>query len=740
MNDTIVDAAPGLNAPSLVAAEARADDIGRGILRVDPEAMQAMGLRSGDTVEIAGERTAIARLLPNFLADRGKREARMDGITRANAGATIGRPIVLRPLPCRPAEAVTLRAETGRRLAANDIDYMARRVDGVPVRAGDRLCIVLFGGRTEELVVEHAEPEGPVMIQPSTLLRVHTPPPPGAAARGAASAAAPRRPKGGLGSYEDVGGLEQEVKRLREMVELPLSRPELFARLGIAPPRGVLLYGPPGTGKTLLARAVANETRASFHYINGPEIIHKHYGASEARLREVFETARKAAPAIIFIDEIDAIAPRRDQVVGDVEKRVVATLLTLMDGLADRGDLVVIAATNLPNALDPALRRPGRFDRELALGVPNRDGRRKILAVHTRGMPLEVGVNLDRVAEMTHGFTGADLQSLCREAAMAVLRRHEAALTDGRMSPSDLHVEMADFEQTVRQITPSALREVTVESPHIHWADVGGAAEVKRRLQESVIWPLRHAATYARYDLLPPKGMILHGPPGTGKTLLARALATEAQVNFIAVRGPELLSKYVGDSERGVREVFAKARQAAPCILFLDELDSLVPARGRSQGTDVTDRVVAQFLVEIDGVRPLTDVWLVGATNRLDLIDPALLRPGRFELDLEVGLPDEEGRLEVLRVHTARKPLALDVELRGIAAETASLSGADLAMLCSHATLSAVRRAVSAQETGAEETVAVTADDFGTALAMLRARRSAASATPLGRDPWAATA
>jgi len=408
---------------SLIAAEARTEDIGRGILRVDPEAMQAIGLGSGDTVEIAGDRTALARLLPNFPPDRGQRAAHMDGVTRANAGVSLGRPITLRPLPCKPAESVVLRLEAGRKLAPSDIEYLARRVDGVPVRVGDRLGIVLFGGRTEELVVERTEPAGAVMIQPSTMLQVKAPQPE-PAARGAAGAA-PRQGKASLGSYEDVGGLEKEVKRLREMVELPLARPELFARLGITPPRGVLLYGPPGCGKTLLARAVASETKASFHYINGPEIIHKHYGASEAKLREIFETARKSSPAIIFIDEIDAIAPRRDQVVGDVEKRVVATLLTCMDGLSDRGDLVVIAATNLPNSLDPALRRPGRFDRELALGVPNRDGRRKILAIHTRGMPLEEEVDLDRIAEMTHGFTGADLQSLCREAAMAVLRRNE---------------------------------------------------------------------------------------------------------------------------------------------------------------------------------------------------------------------------------------------------------------------------------------------------------------------------
>lgn len=721
------------DAPSLIAVEARTEDIGRGILRVDPEAMQALGLRSGDTVEITGERTAIARLLPNFAADRGKREARMDGVTRANAGISPGRPITLKPLPCKPAESVVLRSEAGRKLAASDIEYLARRVDGVPVRIGDRLGIVLFGGRTEELIVERAEPAGPVMIQPSTMLQVRAPQPEPAAREtssggGGGGGSTARRGKASLGSYEDVGGLEHEVKRLREMVELPLSRPELFARLGITPPRGVLLYGPPGTGKTLLARAVANETRASFHYINGPEIIHKHYGASEAKLREIFETARKSSPAIIFIDEIDAIAPRRDQVVGDVEKRVVATLLTLMDGLADRGDLVVIAATNLPNSLDPALRRPGRFDRELALGVPNRDGRRKILAIHTRGMPLEADVDLDRVAEMTHGFTGADLQALCREAAMAVLRRHEAALTEGRMSPSGLHVEMGDFESTVRTITPTALRETTVEVPRVQWGDVGGAVDVKRRLQESVIWPLRYASTYAQYDLQPPKGLIMHGPPGTGKTMLARALATEAQVNFVAVRGPELLSKYVGESERGVREIFVKVRQASPCILFLDELDSLVPARGRSQGNDVTDRVVAQFLVEIDGVRPLKDVWLVGATNRLDLIDPALLRPGRFELKLAVDLPDEDGRLDILRVHTARKPLAPDVELRVLAAETAGMSGADLAMLCSGATLAAVRRAVLSREGGGGEAApSITARDFAAALAEQR---------PVAVDPW----
>lgn len=709
---------------SLIVGEARAEDIGRGILRVDPEVMTMLGLHSGDTVEISGARTAVARLLPNFPRDRGKNEARMDGVTRANADVGIGRSITLKPLPCRPGETVVLRAEASRRLTSNDIDYLARRVDGVPVRAGDQLAVVLFGGRTEELKVEHTVPSGPVIIQPNTMLEVLTPESKPPAGQGARPSAKPRARN--LGSYEDIGGLDKELKRLREMVELPLSRPEIFSRLGITPPRGVLLYGPPGTGKTLLARAVAAETRASFHYINGPEIIHKHYGASEAKLREIFDTARKSAPAIIFIDEIDAIAPRRDQVVGDVEKRVVATLLTLMDGLADRGDLVVIAATNLPNALDPALRRPGRFDRELSLGVPNRDGRRSILGIHTRGMPLEADVDLDRLADMTHGFTGADLQSLCREAAMTVLRRHETELVNGGMSPASLRLEMGDFEQTVRQITPTALREVTVELPHVRWSEVGGAHIAKQRLQESVVWPMRHADIYALYNLKPPRGVVLYGPPGTGKTLLARALATEAQVNFIALRGPELLSKYVGESERGVREIFAKARQAAPCILFFDELDSLVPQRGRTQGTDVTDRVVAQMLVEIDGIQPLGDVWLVGATNRVDLIDPALLRPGRFELKLAVGLPDEQERLSILQVHVVGKKLALDVSLERLAVETAGASGADLALLCARAALAAVRRAVAAREEGRQMESSVTQLDFAEAVAEWRRQHPSA--------------
>jgi transitional endoplasmic reticulum ATPase len=707
-----VEARKLVKAVSLKVGEARAEDVGRGVARVDPEVMERLGLATGDTVGIAGSRDAVARLLPNFPADRAKSVVRIDGATRLNAGAAVDKDVEIRPVACRGAKSIVIRAAAGRRLTEVDIEYTAKRIDGVPVRAGDQLRVVMVGGHYEEFTVETTVPPGPVIIQPATLLEVLTAP--------AASPGQPERSREGFASYEDVGGLEKEILRLREMVELPLTRPDLFARLGITPPRGVLIYGPPGTGKTLLARVVAQEASARFFHVNGPEIIQKFYGQSEAALRDIFEKARKAAPAIIFIDEIDAIAPKRDQVVGDVEKRVVAQLLTLMDGLKDRGDVIVIAATNLPNAIDPALRRPGRFDREISLGVPNVEGRRKILAIHSRGMPLGPDVDLGRVAEMTHGFTGADLQALCREAAIAVLRRHKLLLGGGEVTAADLELRMEDFDETVPQIIPSALREVTIETPSVRWEDVGGMEAIKESLRETIVWPVQHAEIFRRFDLEPPRGIILHGPPGTGKTLLARALASEAKINFISVRGPELLSKYVGDSERAVREAFGRARQAAPCILFIDEIDSLTPRRGRSSGTDVTDRVVAQFLTELDGVRPLRDVWLVATTNRLDLIDSALLRPGRLELKLAVGLPELASRRAVLEVHARKKPLAADVDLDRMAEVTEGFSGADLATLCRRAALAAVRREVSGSKSRRGSNLAVRMIDFDDALADMR--------------------
>jgi transitional endoplasmic reticulum ATPase len=501
----------------------------------------------------------------------------------------------------------------------------------------------------------------------------------------------------GTHTYGDIGGLHREVRRIREMVELPLRCPELFARLGIQPPKGVLLHGPPGCGKTLIARAVAHETSARFFHVAGPEIIDQWYGASEAHLRRVFEAAARQAPAIIFLDEVDAIAPKREQLSGErqAERRLVAQLLTLMDGLEARGDVVVIAATNIPDSLDPALRRPGRFDRELAIGVPDRAGRREILSIFTRAMPLGEDVDLDALAAQTHGFVGADLEALCREAGMSALRRAlgEPDPTQGQLAPEvlmELHVGAEDFQTALREVTPSALRALAVEIPEVGWDDVGGLEDVKRLLVETVEWPLRHPQLFARLGVRSARGVLLHGPPGVGKTLLARALAHKSQANFIAVRGPELFSMYLGETEQAVRELFGRARQVAPCVVFFDELDALAPARGVAD-SQTAERVVAQLLTEIDGIQGLQGVIVVAATNRPELIDPALLRPGRFDMLVALPPPDDQARLAILRVHTRSMPLAADVDLARIAATTEGLAGAELEALCRRAALGAVR-------------------------------------------------
>ena len=498
-------------------------------------------------------------------------------------------------------------------------------------------------------------------------------------------------------AYEDIGGLKRELHRIREIVELPLRYPEVFERLGIDPPKGVLLHGPPGCGKTLIARAVAHETDAKFFTINGPEIIHKFYGESEAHLRKIFEEAARQAPSIIFIDEIDAIAPPRDRVVGDVEKRVVAQLLALMDGLDRRRNVIVLAATNLPNALDPALRRPGRFDREIAISIPDRDGRKEILEIHSRGMPLTTDVNLAHLAAITHGFVGADLEALCREAAMLCLRRLLPAIdfASGQIpyeTLRSLEIGMADFNAALCEVEPSAIREVFVEVPDVGWGDVGGLEEVKKRLIESVEWPLLHAELFSRVGVRPPKGILLSGPPGCGKTLLAKAAASQTQVNFISVKGPSLLSKYVGESERGVREVFRKAKQAAPCIVFFDEIDALVPTRGGA-GSDghTTERVIGQFLAELDGVEDLNGVLVLGATNRPDILDPALLRPGRFDLLLEIPLPDLAGQREIFRIGLRGKPVAEEVSADDLAERTEGFNGAEIQAVCTRAAWAAIR-------------------------------------------------
>jgi transitional endoplasmic reticulum ATPase len=498
-------------------------------------------------------------------------------------------------------------------------------------------------------------------------------------------------------SYEDIGGIKNEVSRLREMIELPLRHPELFKRLGVEAPKGVLLHGPPGTGKTLLAKAVAHETNANFYTIGGPEIMSKFYGESEERLREVFKKAEENAPAIIFIDEIDSIAPKREEVSGEVERRVVAQLLSLMDGMSSRGKVVVIGATNRINAIDPALRRPGRFDREIEIGVPDRDGRLEILQIHTRGMPLEKDVDLGVIANMSHGFVGADLQAVAKEAGIRALRRvlPEIDLTTENI-PSDILkkivVTMDDFLSVIKEIEPSALREVFVEIPDVKWDDIGGLADVKQELQEAVEWPLKYQGLFLHSDATPPKGILLYGPPGTGKTLMAKAAAHESEANFISIKGPELLSKWVGESEKGVREVFRKARQAAPCIVFFDEIDAIAPTRG-GVGSDshVTERVISQLLTELDGLEVLSNVIIIAATNRPDIIDAALLRPGRFDRLLYVPPPDKESRIKIFKIHTSKKPLADDVKIEVLAAHTEGYTGADIAALASAAVMLALR-------------------------------------------------
>ena len=557
-------------------------------------------------------------------------------------------------------------------------------MEGMPIMAGDRVRATLFGSKIQDFKVESTTPDGAVIISSRTLIRIKE-----------EGVSAARR--NGKITYEDIGGLHKEIQRVREMIELPLRYPQIFDRLGIDAPKGILLLGPPGCGKTLIARAVASETDAYFLSVSGPEVIHKFYGDSEAKLRQIFDQAAKNAPAIIFIDEIDSIAPKREKVVGDVEKRVVAQLLALMDGLKNRGQLIVIAATNIPNVLDPALRRPGRFDREISIGIPDKFGRLEILEIHTRGMPLNDDVDLERLAEITHGYVGADLEALCREAAMVALRRiipnidfsmesipYEALL--------ELQVTMDNFMRAFAEIEPSTTREVFTEVPDVKWDDVGGLKSIKQELQEAIEWPLKHSSAFEHTNITPPKGILLHGAPGTGKTMLAKAAATESEANFISIKGPQLLTKWVGESEQGVREVFKKARQASPCILFLDELDAMAPSRsGGSSDSHVSERVVSQLLTEMDGIEDMRGVVVLAATNRLDIIDTALLRPGRFDLLLELPTPDETARRTIFEVHTKNKPIADDIDWNILVRETDGRVGADIELICRRAAMLAIR-------------------------------------------------
>jgi transitional endoplasmic reticulum ATPase len=670
----------------LKVTEAIGKDVGRALARIGPEDLERLQAAIGDTVEVEGKRATVCKVMPAYKELRGQSRVQLDGLTRENAGAALDEFVQVRIIEVRPAQRIGLAPLT---IApdARDLPYIGSLLDGLPVREGDRIRAMLFGSRCADFKVEHTTPRGPVLINPTTELAVGK-----AEVKERARVAVP---------YEDIGGLKPQLHRIREMIELPLRYPEVFERLGIDAPKGVLLHGPPGCGKTLIARAIAHETEAHFFAVSGPEIIHKFYGESEAHLRKVFEEATRQGPSIIFLDEIDAIAPRREQVVGEVEKRVVAQLLALMDGLTKRQNVIVIGATNIPNALDPALRRPGRFDREIAIPIPDRTGRQDILEIHSRGMPLKPDVDMNRLGEITHGFVGADLEALCREAAMICLRDILADL-DFSLAKipyerlAKLEVSMEHFLAALQEVEPSAIREVFVEVPNVKWADVGGLARLKQRLVEAVEWPLRYAALFAQAGVRPPKGILLSGPPGCGKTLLAKAIANESRVNFISVKGPALLSKYVGESERQVRDIFHKARQAAPCIIFFDELDALMPARGGAvSDTPVTDRVLSQFLAELDGIEELKGVLALGATNRLDRLDPAVLRPGRFDEVVEIPLPDEPERREIFEVHLRGKPVAKNVKISGLAANTEGFSGAQIASVCNLAALRAVRRAVA---------------------------------------------
>ncbi|ACB06954.1 CDC48 family AAA ATPase [Candidatus Korarchaeum cryptofilum] len=674
----------------IVADIIKQADFGRGIVRLDPEIMKQLDLTSGDYLRIYGSRVTHCRVMPSVSMDVGTRYIRMDKIVKGNAGVRTGDKVRVRPVDIGEASKVVLAPQDHMiRVAPDFHTWVKRRLLDFAVTKGDVVLIPIFQ-RFISLIVVSLTPGTYGKIGPNTIIEVRESP------VELARVVLPTI------TYEDIGGLREEIQRIREMVELPLRHPELFRHLGIDPPKGVLLYGPPGTGKTLLAKAVANESNAHFISISGPEIMSKYYGESEKRLREIFEEAEKNAPSIIFIDELDSIAPNRNEVTGEVERRVVAQLLALMDGLKGRGEVIVIGATNRPEAIDPALRRPGRFDREIEIGVPDREGRKEILLIHTRNMPLADDVDLDRLADITHGFVGADLAALVREAAMAALRRVLPKIDlDAESIPlevlEELKVTNEDFFEALKLVQPSALREISIEIPNVTWDDVGGLEDVKRELREVIELPLKNPDAFRRMGIDPPRGVLLYGPPGCGKTLIAKAVANESEANFISVKGPELLSKWVGESEKAVRMIFRKARQVTPAIVFIDEIDSLFPKRGVHADSGVSERVVSQMLTEIDGIHPLRDVVVIGATNRPDLIDPALLRPGRLERLVYVGPPDFQSRYQILKVLTRKVPLAKDVDLRSIALMTERYSGADLAALVREAAMAALREDINAE-------------------------------------------
>lgn len=668
------------NALSLKVLEAYTRDVGRGVARIDYDSMDTLNASTGDVIEIKGKRRTVAKCLPLYPSDEGKGIIRIDGLGRNNSGIAIGDTITVRKIKAVAAEKVVVAPLEA--IPPIDERYLADALESVPLIKGDNVMVPYFGGRLTFQVIGVTPAADAVLVTQKTVFHI--------AEKGETLRGVPQV------TYEDIGGLTDEIKKVREMIELPLRHPEIFEKLGIEAPKGVLLYGPPGTGKTLLAKAVANESNAHFISISGPEIMSKFYGESEARLREIFKEAKEKAPSIIFVDEIDSIAPKREEVTGEVERRVVSQMLSLMDGLEARGKVIVISATNRPNAIDPALRRPGRFDREIEIKVPDKKGRKDILAIHSRNMPLSEDVNVDKISGVSHGYVGADLEYLCKEAAMKCLRRLLPVLNleEEKIPPETLDkliVNHEDFQKALIEVTPSGMREVFIENPDVKWDEVGGLEDVKRELQEAVEWPMKYPGLYDKLGHNMPRGILLHGPSGTGKTLLAKAVATQSEANFVSVRGPELLSKWVGESERGIREIFKRARQSAPCVVFFDEIDSIAPIRGAGGETAVTERVVSQLLTELDGMENMHGVVVLAATNRADMIDPALLRPGRFDKIIQIPLPDKESRKSILKINAAKIPTIDDegdsqhVDFDKLAEITDGLSGADTASIANTA-------------------------------------------------------
>lgn len=680
----------------LKVAKAYPNDSGRGIARLDPNTLLTLQLSPGDIIEIEGKRLTSAKVWRADRQDWGQEYIRIDGYNRQNAGVGIGDRVKIRKAKVKNALRVVLAPpeDTSIQFSSDAVGMVKRQILKRPVVKGDIVPVVssmthpfigqTLTGQVIPLIASETEPDGIVLISDRTEVILREKPVHGYESTRVTGI-----------NYEDIGGLRDEIQRIRELIELPMKHPEIFQKLGIEAPKGILLYGPPGTGKTLIAKAVANESGANFFSIAGPEIMSKYYGESEQRLREIFEEAKKAAPCIIFIDELDSIAPKREDVTGEVERRVVAQLLAMLDGLEERGQVIVIGATNRISAIDPALRRPGRFDREIEIGVPNRDDRIEILQIHTRGMPLNSDVDLEKFADITHGFVGADLQALCKEAAMKSLRRYLPNINLDEEIPKKILESMEvinkDFEDALKEIEPSAMREILIEIPKARWSDVGGLDNVKQDIIEAVEWPLKNPEKFKKMGIDPPKGILLYGPPGTGKTLIAKAIANETSANYISVRGPELLSKWLGESEKAIREIFRKARLVAPVIIFFDEIDAISAIRGSDIGSKVLDRVLNQLLTEMDGLETLKNIVVIGATNRPDIIDPAILRTGRFDRVVLVGSPNKEERLEIFKIHTKNMPLSDDIDFEELAEITEGYVGSDISSLCREAAMIALR-------------------------------------------------